>query len=269
MSEDVQDQGEDNLQFAAVESATPGQTVAAPQCVVCKRPIIDAYFTAGDKVICPDCRNDYEAALRSGSGFWRFVKATALGILAGLLAAAAWFGIGYVFHAIFALAAIGVGLFVGGGVRSGSEHRGGPVYQALAIILTYLALGLGFTTLKLFSNQNRAATSSTHAVTTQSSVAEGDSTDDDEAPVRNKHRTDGQLATMIVLYSLSFIYYVLILPANVAFSDIFGAIIVGIALWEAWRINKSRRLSLSGPYSLAGRPVTFPQPLPPTAPGPR
>jgi hypothetical protein len=269
MPEDVQDE-DDNLQFAAVESATPGQTAAAPQCVVCKRPIIDAYFTAGDKVVCPDCRNDYEAALRSGSGFWRFVKATVLGILAGLLAAAAWFAIGYVLQAIFALAAIGVGLFVGGGVRAGSERRGGPGYQILAISLTYLALGLGFATLSLFSKQRPPATaSSTRAATSQTSAAESDSTDDDEAPVRSSHRTGGQLATVIAVYSLTFIYVVVTSPVRVAFSGIIGAVIVAIALWEAWRINRSRRLTLTGPYSLAGQSLSIPQPLPPTTPGPR
>jgi len=260
MPEDVQGQGEDNLQFAAAESAIPGQVVTAPQCVVCHRPIIDAYFTAGNKILCPDCRNQYEA-LRAGSGFWRLMKATVLGILAGLLAAAAWFAVGYALHAVFALAAIGVGLLVGGGIRSGSECRGGPGYQVLAVTLTYLAVGLGFTTLKLFANQSPDATaSSTRAVTTQNSVAESDSTDDDEPPVESQHRTDKQLATLIVVYSLSFIYLVVTSPARVAFSSILGAIIVAIALWAAWRLNKSRRLSLAGPHSLAARPAGIPRP---------
>ena len=78
MAEENQGSGEDELQFAEVESATPGQAVAVPQCAVCKRPIADAYFAAGDKMVCPECDQPEspqdDAEVRLGRGL-KFPKA--------------------------------------------------------------------------------------------------------------------------------------------------------------------------------------------------
>lgn len=294
MADQMQDGGADDLQFSAVESATPGQTVAAPQCVVCHRPINDAYFTAGDKVVCPDCRNRYEATLRGGSGFWRFVKATALGIAAGIVGAAVWFGITYATDRILAIVSIGVGLLVGVAVRVGSEKRGGIGYQFLAVVLTYLALGVGLAPKLIMdiyekhkadhpslatSGGSRAVASTQDSATTRQSATTQQSAssatasgafDDDDADNAPPKRLAGKgLAIAIIAAVVLVVGVVLLAPIGVAFGSIIGVVIIGIALWEAWRINRSRRLSLAGPFSLAGRPLMDPPSLPPTAPGPR
>jgi len=96
MAETSQGPGEDELQFSSVEpvgEAAAPVAAAAPQCVVCHRPIADVYYAAADKIICPPCRDQYEAALKGGSKFGRLAAATGLGIAAGLLGAAVWFGI--------------------------------------------------------------------------------------------------------------------------------------------------------------------------------
>ena len=286
MAEDLQDQDPDDLQFSAVESATPGQVPGAPQCVVCERPIADTYFTAGDKVVCPGCRDQYEATLATGSKLWRFVKATALGMIAGIMGAAVWFGIRWATDRIFALVAIGVGLLVGGAVRLGSEGRGGRGYQFLAVVLTYLAVGLAFAPdiviegVKKYKESHHSNTAVAHAgattlPTSRSTAAtqeaktttalDDDDSDDPSQP--QKPFTGKQFAIAIVVLLLAATGLVLAGPVLVAFSSIFGAIIVGFALWEAWKINRSRRLSLAGPYSLAGTPTPISQPLPPAAPG--
>jgi len=45
--------------------------------------------------------------------------------------------------------------------------------------------------------------------------------------------------------------------------NILGIIIIGIGVYEAWKINKKSTLQVSGPYSLAARPV-----VPPPTPSP-
>jgi hypothetical protein len=287
----LQGEGED-LQFSSVEGATPQQTPAGPQCAVCRRPIENAYFTAGDKVICPQCREQYEASLRAGSKAGRLAKATLLGTLAGLIGAAVWFGIRHVSGYDFALVAIGVGLLVGGAVRKGSGGRGGRGYQLLAVLLTYLAVGFNYapdvviagyhkyremhqTTTKAVARggattgpASQAAVATTQGATTASASGALDADDESDDAVQ-KPPTGKRLAIAIIVLLIAAGGVVLAGPVLVAFSSIIGALIVGFALWEAWKINASRRLALAGPYSLAGPPPIAGGPDPNTTAGPR
>ena len=262
MAEDVQGTGGDELQFSAVETATPGQVAAAPVCVACKRPIADQYFAAGDKMVCPTCRNQYESALASGSKLARVGKATALGIGAGIVGAAVWFAIRRATHYDLALVSIAVGFAVGIAVRAGSGGRGGRGYQFLALLLTYLAVALNYSGEVFWSSHPRPSTVQTAKASSPNHTAGGSTqvqADDDDDEPAPRPRTGAQIVLTVGV--------LLALPVMLAFQSILSALIIGFALWEAWKINAGRRLSLAGPYSLAGGGLGIPQPLPPIAPG--
>jgi hypothetical protein len=46
-------------------AGAPGAT-SAVSCVGCGRPITDVYYAAGDRVVCPQCRDGYVASLSRG-----------------------------------------------------------------------------------------------------------------------------------------------------------------------------------------------------------
>jgi len=106
------------------------------------------------------------------------------------------------------------------------------------------------------------------AATTQESKSAGtalDEDDSDDPPL--KPPTGKQLVIAIAVMLIAAVGIVLGGPLLVAVSGFpIGTLIVGFALWEAWKMNASKRLSLAGPYSLTGRAPNIPQPLPPVMP---
>jgi len=282
MADTSQGPGEDELQFSSVEPISGAAGPAGvPHCVVCQRPIADTYYAAGDKLLCPACRDQYEAALNSGSKVGRLAAATALGIVAGLVGAAVWFGIRKVSGSDFGLVAIGVGLLVGGAVRKGSGGRGGRGYQVLAVLLTYLAVAVNYAPdlvaaaykgikehqaadarkvhLPVHAATTAPATQTAATQTTQAAVATADS-DDDESDAGKPPVSGGKVVVAVLLLIVLGVVFILAGPIIVGFSSIIGALIIGIALWEAWKINTGRRATLAGPYSLETGTPAAPQP---------
>jgi hypothetical protein len=229
--------GADDLQFDRAESAAPppaAQTAgaapaAATTCAVCHQSISDSYFEANGKIICPRCREMIMAHYSTGSPIGRFFKATALGIAAGAVGAAIWWGVRKLFHdAESGIVAIVVGLLVGGAVRRGSGGRGGRGYQVLAVVLTYLAVSANYV-----PDLYRGALAGEHGAEIPRAVA------------------------LVVACAFS-----LAVPFLTGISSIIGLLIIAFALWEAWRINRHRPLVFNGPYRL---PPGVPPPMPAAA----
>lgn len=77
---------------------------------------------------------------RHGSRLRRVSTATALGFVAALGGSVLYFAVAALTQREFGLVAVVVGFMVGKAVRRGARGRGGWVYQTLAISLTYLAI---------------------------------------------------------------------------------------------------------------------------------
>jgi hypothetical protein len=135
----------DDLQFSRVESGDSNSSVVAPgqSCAACGKPIVSTYYALEDKVLCPACCAQVNAPL-VGSKLGRFVKATFLGVGAGLVGAVIWFAIRRVAHIEVGLVAILVGFMVGKAVRVGSGGRGGRGYQVLAVLITYCCIAANY-----------------------------------------------------------------------------------------------------------------------------
>jgi hypothetical protein len=138
MSMESTKESSDVLRFDAAESVSGTTT---PTCTSCASAIQRMYHEVNGQVICAPCRGKLEAFARGdGSGTLRFVRA----LLFGLVGAAIGAGIYYAILALtgyeIGLVAIVVGWLVGRGVSMGANARGGALYQALAIVLTYIAI---------------------------------------------------------------------------------------------------------------------------------
>jgi hypothetical protein len=214
---------------AAPAAASPGVTV----CAACGEPITDAYFEANGKVVCPRCRDAVLASQAAGSMAGRVAAAMTLGIAAGVTSAAMWYGLRVWKGIEHGLLALVVGLLVGGAVRKGSGGRGGRGYQLLAVLITYLSICANYIP------------------------------DVYRGIVEDDHHGFSVVALVIsAVFSLA-------APVLRGFDSIWGILIVGFALYEAWAMNRRRLLTFNGPYRLANAqaaaaPLGYvPPPLPP------
>ena len=228
----------DTAEPAQVPSASGGATAAGSAvgatCASCRAPIDDYYYAAGDKVLCPTCGQQVIASMTGGSGFVRFLRALVFGIGAGIGGCLVWYGVRRLSGYEVGLVAIVVGLMVGGAVRAGARGRGGALYQVLAVVLTYLAISTNYIP-DIFE------------VIWAEAQAEG-FTDDAERTV-----------AMVLVMAFSAVAS-LAAPFLGGLSNIIGLLIIGFALWEAWKINNRQQFALAGPYSLRGG-------MPPAPPG--
>lgn len=127
--------GTDALQFDRAEPSDEG--LGGPSCRECNASIRDEYYDVAGNVVCPSClvrRGRFRARWIRG------LKALLLGSVAAAVGAGIYRMILFSTGWNFSLVAILVGYMVGGAVRSGSDDRGGRIYQLLAVFLTYSAL---------------------------------------------------------------------------------------------------------------------------------
>lgn len=238
----------DNLQFdRAEQTGAPG--AAGPiSCKVCGSLLPDQYYVVNGNIVCKNCRFTVEEEWNRGGAAGRLGKALVLGILATIGCAILWYAVIKLTGYELGILAIVVGFVVGGAVRKGSNGRGGWRYQALAIFLTYTAIVTSYVPLiieEAVSQRNaqitKTASDSTVAVSADSTAASLDKVG------------PGGIALAIVLF-LGFIYA---MPFLAGIQNVLGILIIGFALYEAWKLNRRMELSVSGPHqvSTSGAPA--------------
>jgi hypothetical protein len=222
------------LQFDKVEVASGG----AQLCPRCRRAIGGQYFAVGGAAICPTCAGE----LRGPGGRAAFLRALAYGGGAAVLGTIVWFAIMKLTEREFGLLAIGVGLFVGYAVRKGSGGRGGWKYQALAMALTYVSITTSYVPLVI-----KAAVEQSDKAAEEKggpSVTAKDAAAASGAP-QAPPSAGGLVLGFALILGLAFVS-----PFLGGGGNIMGLIIIGIALYEAWKINKA--IPISGPFQLGG-----------------
>ena len=242
------------LQFDRAERTAPS---GGATCAFCKQPISSTYYEINGQVTCQRCRGQVLAAWNRGSPGRRFAKALGLGAAAAAVGAAVYFGIEALTGYEFGLVAIVVGLLVGGAVRKGSSGRGGWRYQALAMFLTYSAIVATDSSLiaREMTKQFRAradsvktqAESAVPAAMTSGIVLPADST----GGVKQAH--PGPLAFAIGFAVLLALAYAA--PVLIGVSSPLHFVIAGIALYEAWKLNRGVALRVTGPYQASASPA--------------
>lgn len=232
------------MQFDQVEMPGPA---APPACARCNLPL-DEYFALGGQMFCRACTG----GLRNAGSFWR---ALLLGAGAAALGSLVWFGVYKASHgSSFGLIGIVVGLFVGIAVRKGARGLGGWKYQTLAMVLTYLAITTSYVPVIL--EQADAVDQNDDDQVADAQPAGG-------APAASDTRAKAPAGFGLIVI-------VFALATTVPFNGgvgLMGWIIIGIALYEAWKIN--RRVPLQGPFRFSGGlSVPAPAPVTPEMPPP-
>lgn len=246
----------DNLQFDRAEQA------GTPACKVCGTALPDQYYVVNGNVVCDRCRRGAEEEWNRGGAAGRLSKALTLGVLAAIGCAILWYAVIKLTDREWGILAIVVGFVVGGAVRKGANGRGGWRYQALAIFLTYTAIVSSYVPFIFEAAQERSAeltnatTDSTGVVTatatTDSAITDPAATDSTGAAGRQGTGPLGFALALVLL--VGFIYA---LPFMAGLENILGILIIGFALFEAWKLNQKTELIVSGPHqvSAAGAPA--------------
>ena len=208
----------DRAEFTAPPPGAAGGTTqpGVTTCAACQNPITGNYYAAGEHVFCPSCREQILASMTGGSAARRFFRAVVFGVLAGLLGALLWYAVRKLTGYEVGLIAVVVGWAVGAAVRKGSSDRGGIGYQILAAIITYCCIVTNYVP-------------------------------DVYAEISKEHG-DAPLA-LLLIFSVVIAF---LAPVLAGLSNIIGMLIIGFALWEAWRINKFRKMEFQGPFTIAG-----------------
>jgi hypothetical protein len=258
---------ETSLQFDKAEYAGP-QT-GASVCGVCKQPIAQTYFTVNAAIVCDQCHGKVVEFATRGSKFRRAFVATALGLVAGLAGAALWYVVRTVTGYEIGLIAILVGLMVGLAVRKGSKGRGGWFYQSLAVVLTYGCICAQYMPdiVQACVKQFREAQAAQAQVAAKppAGIADakklGENAPPEKAAPPAVPAPKPGIAKMllgIALFLVLAFALSLAAPFLAGVQNIMGLIIIGIALLEAWKINKQVPVRIAGPFQLAPLPATAP-----------
>ncbi len=238
-------EGDSGLQFDKAELA--GGAAAQAQCVVCQQLIGEEYFEVNGVLVCVPCKDRLVSELQGGSGLTRFSRAAVLGTLAAAVGAAAWYAIVKLTGYEIGLVAIGIGILVGWAVRRGADARGGWQYQALAMVLTYSAMVAYYVPFIVDGMRQNA----------DESAASAPAVDDDAGgeaaslPVATAESAGGpgaMIAAAVVVLAIAFAA-----PFLAGFENFIGILILGFALYEAWKLNRRLNIVVSGPHKLSAR----------------
>ncbi len=235
----------DALQF---ERAEFDQTPTA-QCAACKAPLADYYYDVNGRTVCEKCRYAIEASLASGSAMGRVGRALGAGLGAAILGSALYYAIAALTGYELGLIAIVVGFGVGSAVRWGSGGRGGKGYQALAIALTYLAIVSTYIPPIVREFSKIQSERSADAAKSPAPAEAAPSTN--TPPVEVK-----QAGPLVMVLALLFLLALAcVAPFLGGLENIMGLVIIGIGLYEAWKLNRRTPVTITGPHALARPPV--------------
>lgn len=257
---------QEDLQFENAEYAEPGAGVA---CVACKQDVTGTYYEVNGQVLCDRCRAAVEAHRGGGSGVARFARALVFGGVAAVAGFLIYFGVMKIADMEIGLISILVGFMVGAAVRNGSRHRGGWLYQLLAVFLTYSAIAASYSAAvlpMLFANAQKEHAAAPGVVKGPGALPgprkPGPAAGPQPAPAARAAPADrGTITVVGFVVALAAVFGLCYaLPVIVGFQQPIGLLIVAFALWEAWKLNKRVPFVMNGPFEVgtAADPHGFP-----------
>jgi hypothetical protein len=239
----------DSLDFERAE--TPSNT--APVCAQCATPITDRYYTVGSHVLCEPCHFAFQNAKAPGNAATRLFGAAGLGALAAAIGCALWMAVTELTGYEIGLIAIAVGYLVGMAVHIGSRRVGGLAYQLLAVFLAYSAIVMTY--VPMIANQMIASEEFQSGMEAGESEIWAEAADPAADPVEGEEPNAPALnpEDAAVLAWISAIPLAYMLPFLMGFENAIGILIIGFALWQAYRMNTRAKIELQGPFRLEAR----------------
>lgn len=249
------------LTFDTAEAPAP------TACTFCGRPLAHEYFTLNGQIACADCPRAIARHHGGGAGAAGVARAIGLGSGAGLVGAVVWWAIRRFASIEIGLIAIGIGHFVGLGVRRGSGGRGGRGFQVLAVALTYFWITANYVpdiVQAVISHDDAQAVGQASSGGTAPGAAGASTTADRDAAAREAPPSAGG-----VLLAFAFLFgLAMASPFLEGAGNIIGLLIISFGLWQAWKLNAAVPIAIEGPFRLQdAMPPSASPALPPPVPG--
>ena len=237
-------------------------------CARCSRPIHDAYFDINGQTTCEACRYEVENDRTRGSSFGRLLRSVLAGGFAGVIGAGIYYAVVALTGYEVGLVAIVVGYIVGVAVRWGSGGSGGRAYQALAVAITYFAIVSTYVPFIIEGmgemEQAESAISDGESKTApqgSDELSTGASPENAVGQEESNGVIEEELSTSEVAFALAlFALFVLASPFLAGFENIIGILIIGFALYQAWKLNEYRPLAVAGPFKVGHSGAAGPSP---------
>jgi hypothetical protein len=231
-----------DLQFdrAQFDGAGPERT-----CKACNTPLAGAYYEVNGHMVCERCCFQLREGTPAGSRPGRVVRAAGAGAVAALGGAVLYWAILAATGYEFGLIAIVVGFAVGRAVRWGSRGRGGWAYQTLAIALTYLAIVGGYVPMivKEIAKEKPAAQTQTAQQAGIVQVSE---------PATSGAAASEAPGLGVILFAFAVVLLIACAaPFLAGLKNIIGLVIIGIGMYQAWKLNRRVPLVITGPHVLS------------------
>ena len=242
-------------------------TATSLACTACSTDITTSYYEVNGAIVCTSCRGTLRAQLTGGSSSARFGKAVGFGLIAAAVGSALYYAVlartGYE----IGLVAIVVGFLVGRAVNRGSQGRGGRAYQVLAVGLTYFAIVTTYIPMiikEIRQNPPAVASDSTAnrvALDTNATAAVGSTANPSAelqgapaaTPASAGPRAQKLSIGHLVLALAALLAIAAAAPILAGFQNLIGMLIIGFALFEAWRQNQRLELAITGPYRVGAQ----------------
>ena len=257
------------LQFDTAEPVGgAGATATSLACTACSTDIRTSYYEVNGAIVCASCRAKLSEQLTGGSSSARFGKAVAFGLIAAMVGSALYYAVLALTGYEIGLVAIVVGFLVGRAVNRGSQGRGGRAYQLLAVGLTYFAIVTTYIPMIIKSARDHAPVEASADSTAQKRIAGNTSTSPDstapQAELQGSSAAAPSAATVeptvekltvgkVVLGVVVLLAFAAAVPVLAGLENIIGMLIIGFALFEAWRQNQRVQLALTGPYRVGAK----------------
>jgi hypothetical protein len=241
------DERQDAMQFDRAEYA--GEGAAPTSCAACGQALWDTYYDVSGRLCCERCRRDLELLGSQGSGPGRFLRAATYGALAGALGAGIWYAVRALTGYEVGIIAVVVGFMVGAAVRKGSAGRGGRLYQALAMFLTYAAIVSTY--VPMITKELMEGAKKAQAETTSRRAAPG--AIEPTVPAATKI-SPGKALLAVAAFGLVVFAIAFVAPFLGGLQGVIGLFIIGIGLYEAWKLNRRVPLVVTGPFRVGAAP---------------
>ncbi len=245
--------GEPELDFERADFGQASEPEAGGPmlCSLCQVPIGDQYFTVASAFVCVRCEGLHRNAGPLGSAFSRFGGSVALGSVAAVVASAVWMAVTELTGYEIGLIAIAVGWIVATAVQLGNRGVGGAPYQVLAVFLTYTAIVMTYVPFLLaeIDSQSLSESGSQIERPTPGDAPDGEALPEAEfAQSEATEENPSELTDAVVLIVVILTAYAR--PFLAGFENAIGILIIGFALYQAWKMTVKRVIVWDGPFQV-------------------